>query len=86
MLNVVWLIGYSLYVDDKIICFKGRHVDKMIISYNNEGGIFQVYSLCNRGYTYALFIEELNCAKGIHIDWTFNFACSCISLTSNTLQ
>ena len=35
VLHFEWFLGFSLAVDEKIIGFQGRHVDKMIISYNN---------------------------------------------------
>ena len=47
-----WLLGCALSVHDQAIGSKGIHVDKMIISYNNKGGIFQMDDLCDLGYTY----------------------------------
>ena len=52
MLNFAWFLGCTLYVDETIIGFKGRHMDKMIISYRNEGDRFQADALCDQGYTY----------------------------------
>ena len=37
----------------EMIGFKGGHVDKMIVSYKNEGYGFQADALCDRGYTYT---------------------------------
>ena len=42
-----WLLGFDLVVDEKTIDLRGRHVDKMRISYKNKGGVFQEDSLCN---------------------------------------
>ena len=48
-----WLISGALYVDEKMIGFKGRHMDKMKISYKNKRGGFLADALCDQGYTYA---------------------------------
>ena len=45
-----WLLSCALSVDDKIFYFKGIPVDKMIISYKNEGGGFQADDLQPRIY------------------------------------
>ena len=58
VLHFEWLLGFSLAVDEKIIGFQGIHVDKMIISYNNEGGGFQMGALCDQGYTYVFFLRN----------------------------
>ena len=34
-LHFEWLLGFSLAIDEQMIGFQVRHVDKMIISYNN---------------------------------------------------
>ena len=54
--NFVWLLVCALYVGDQIIGFKVIHMDKMRISYKNEGGVFQVDALCYRGYTNVFFL------------------------------
>ena len=51
-----WLLSCALSVDDKIFYFKGIPVDKMIISYKNEGGGFQADDLSNLGYTYTFLL------------------------------
>ena len=56
MFRFAWLLGCALSFDEKFIGFKGIHVDKMIISYNNNGGVFQAGVLCDLGYTYAFFL------------------------------
>ena len=40
MLHFELLLVFELSVDDQTIGFKGRHVDKMIVSYQNEGAAF----------------------------------------------
>ena len=52
MFHFSWLLSCALSVDEKIIFFKGRHVDKIIIFYKNEGSGFQADALCNREYNY----------------------------------
>ena len=53
MFHFELLLVFDLSVDDQKIGFKGRHVDNMIISYQNEGGGLQSDSLFDQGYTYA---------------------------------
>ena len=36
-----WLIDFSLSIDEQLIGFKGRYVDKTRTPYNNKGGGFQ---------------------------------------------
>ena len=55
MFYFAWLIGCALDVDAQSIGFQGRHVDKIRISYNNEGDVFQADALFDRGYTYAFY-------------------------------
>ena len=45
--HFVWFLGCAIYVDDKTVGLKGRHVDKMRISYKNEGGGFQTDVFCD---------------------------------------
>ena len=58
MFHFVWLLGCAISVDEQIIGFKGIHVDNMRIFQKNEGGGFQVYALCYRGYTYNFFLRN----------------------------
>ena len=58
MFHFAWLLGSALAVDEQIISFQSRHVDKMRISYNNEGGGFQEDTICDQGYNYVFFLEE----------------------------
>ena len=53
VLHFEWLLGCALAVDEQIIGVQCRHVDNMIISYNNEEVVFQADALCNREYTYV---------------------------------
>ena len=58
MLNFAWLLGCALAVDDKTIGSQGRNMDKMLISYKNEGDGFQADALCDWGYTYLFFLRN----------------------------
>ena len=50
---------FFLDVDEQTIGFQGRHVDKMIIFYKNEGGGgVQADAIYNRGYPYAIFLSN----------------------------
>ena len=50
----MWLLGLEFSVDDTIMGFKGKHKDKIQITYKNEGDGFQMNSLCKEDYTYQL--------------------------------
>ena len=58
MFHFELLLVFDLSVDDQTIGFKGRHVDKMIISYQNEGIGLQSDALFDQGYTYAFFLSN----------------------------
>ena len=58
MLHFELLLVFDLSVDDQTIDFKGRHVDKMIISYHNEGGGLHSDALFDQGYTYDFFLRN----------------------------
>ena len=67
MFHFELLLVFDLYVDDQTIGFKGRHVDKMIISYHNEGIGLQSDALFDQGYTYAFFLRNEAVASKIYI-------------------
>ena len=46
-----------MYIDDQKIGFHGRHVDKISISYKNEGADFR-WMLSVTGDILTLFLEE----------------------------
>ena len=50
-----WLIDFFLSVDDKMIGFKGIHVDKIIITYKNKGGGFKVDDIFYLGFNYNFY-------------------------------
>ena len=58
MFHFELLLVFELSVDDQTIGFKGRHVDKMIISYQNEGGGLQSDAIFDQGYTYTFFLSN----------------------------
>ena len=58
MFHFAWLLVCDFHVNRKSIGFKGRYEDKMRISHKNEGDGFQADALCDRGYSYAFFLEE----------------------------
>jgi hypothetical protein len=45
-------------MDEQMIGFQGRHVDKLRISYKNEGDGFQCDALCDEGYTYSFYFRN----------------------------
>ena len=53
-----WQLGYKFSVDEKIIGFQGNHGDNLSIAYKSEGGGFQVYDLCNDGFTYVFYFRN----------------------------
>ena len=57
------MLVFDLSVDDQTIGFKGRHMDKMIISYQNEGGGLHSDALFEQGYTYSFFLSNVGVPK-----------------------
>ena len=53
--QAAWLLGKKLSVDEQTIGFKGRHADKLRITYKKEGDGFQCDALCDDGFTYAFY-------------------------------
>ena len=58
MFHFELLLVCALSVDEQTIVFSGRHVNKIIISYKNGGGVFQADFICDRGYTYFFFMRN----------------------------
>ena len=58
MFNFAWLIGCDIAIYKQHIGFQGRHVDKIRISYTDEGVRFQAYALYDRRYTYKLPLKN----------------------------
>ena len=56
--NFLWVLVCALAVDEQMIGFQGRHVNKMRISYKNKEGVFQAYDLCDQGYTDNVFLSN----------------------------
>ena len=54
-----WTCGEVVSVDEQIIGFKGRHADKLRITYKAEGDGFQCGALCSDGYTYVFYFQNV---------------------------
>jgi Transposase IS4 len=51
-------LGENLSVDEQTIGFQGRHQDKLRISYKAEGDGFQCDTICESGFTYAVYFRN----------------------------
>ena len=51
VLHFAWLLGCDISIDEQTIGFKVRHVDRIRISYKNEGCGFKVDAIYYQGYT-----------------------------------
>ena len=54
----MWLLGILVSVDKMTIRFKGKHADKLQITYKNEGDGFQCDALCQDGYCYQFYFRN----------------------------
>ena len=57
------MIGLDISFDEKTLVFKVSNVDKIIITYNNEGGGFKADDLWNWVYTYYFFLSNQGVPK-----------------------
>ena len=53
---MAWDLDKTIAVDEMTMWFKGRHHDKLIITYNSEGYEFQADVLCDDGYCYQMYM------------------------------
>ena len=54
-----WTCGEIISVDEQTVGFKGRHTDKLRITYKAEGDGFQCDALCSDGYTYTFYFRNV---------------------------
>ena len=54
----VWSLAKNVSVDEQTQGMKGRHLDKIRITYKKEGDGFQCDALCNGGYTFTFFFRH----------------------------
>ena len=53
-----WRLKRDLAGDEQTMGFKGQHVDKLRITYKDEGDGFQCDAICDDGYTYTFFFRN----------------------------
>jgi hypothetical protein len=54
-----WIFGHNASsVDEQSIGFQGHHIDKLRVTYKNEGGGFQCDALRQDGFTYSFFFRN----------------------------
>ena len=80
---MVWMVGLALSIDNMMMRFKGKHADKLRVTYKNEGDGFQCDALCDDGYCYqfyfrndpapAQFLQQC-CDLFILVSWRFLIA------------
>jgi hypothetical protein len=51
--------GKMISVNEQTISFKGKHVDKLRITYKKEGDGFQCDALCADGYTFTVYFRNV---------------------------
>jgi len=56
--QAAWLLGEKDSVDEQTIGFRGRHEDKLRITYKKEGDGFQCDALCDDGFTYSFYFRN----------------------------
>jgi hypothetical protein len=58
-----WGCGQHLSGDKQTIGFKGNHCDKQRVSYKCEGDGFLTDAICDSGYTYAFYFQNIPAPK-----------------------
>ena len=53
-----WLLGRDISCDEQTWGFKGKHKDKLRITYKKEGDGFQCDAICDDGYTFTFFFRN----------------------------
>ena len=53
-----WMPGRDLYIDEQTMGFKGKHADKIHITYKKEGDGFQCDCIADNGYTFTLYFRN----------------------------
>ena len=53
-----WLLSEWISIDEQTIGFKGKHGDKLRISYKREGDGFQCDAICDDGFTYSFYFRN----------------------------
>ena len=54
-----WQLGLDISGDEQTIGFQGRHADKLRITYKAEGDGFQCDAICDAGYTWTFFFQNM---------------------------
>ena len=55
---ILWLLGLAVSIDEMTMRFKGKHADKLRVTYKNEGDGFQCDALCQDGYCYQFYFRN----------------------------
>ena len=53
-----WILGPDASVDEQTIGFQGNHIDKLRITYKNEGDGFQCDVQCQDGFTFSFYFRN----------------------------
>ena len=53
-----WELGVDISTDEQTIGFQGRHINKLRITYKNEGDGFHCDALCKCGFTYTFYFRN----------------------------
>ena len=63
--------GHDISGDEQTIGFQGCHVDKLRITYKAEGDGFQCDAICDAGYTWTFFFQNIPAPqKWIHLGYS----------------
>lgn len=67
-----WLLSEWISINEQTIGFKGKHGDKLRMSYKREGDGFQCDAICDDGFTYSFYFrnepppEKYSHMSGLH--------------------
>ena len=50
------MLGFAIYIYEMTMHLKGHYADKISITYRGEGYISHTDGICQKGYTYQIFM------------------------------
>ena len=54
--NLIQMLGFAIYIYEMTMHLKAHYADKISITYRGEGYISHTDGICQKGYTYQIFM------------------------------
>ena len=53
---LIWMLGFTFYMNEMTVNFKGHHAEKIRMTYKSEGYGLHTDAIFQKGYTYQIFM------------------------------